>query len=101
MSVVATSTVSSALADWHAQTRLLVAAAALSALVIVFILFLIVRQMHRQNQETQQRLEAQKHSLDTALNNMTQGLVLYDASARIVICNQRYHRHVRTVDRTS
>ena len=32
----------------------------------------------------------QKRRLDTALNNMTQGLVLYDASARVVICNQRY-----------
>ena len=88
--VVATTTVSAALADWRAQTRFLIAAAVLSALVIAFILFLIVRQMTRQNQESQQRLESEKHRLDTALNNMTQGLVLYDASARIVICNQRY-----------
>ena len=58
--------------------------------MIAFILFQISRQMARQNQESQQRLESEKHRLDTALNNMTQGLVLYDASARIVICNQRY-----------
>jgi diguanylate cyclase (GGDEF)-like protein/PAS domain S-box-containing protein len=88
--VVATNTVSVALADWRAQTRFLIAAAALSALVIAFILFLIIRQMTRQSRESQQRLESEKHRLDTALNNMTQGLVLYDASARIVICNQRY-----------
>jgi diguanylate cyclase (GGDEF)-like protein/PAS domain S-box-containing protein len=88
--VVATNTVSAALADWRAQTRFLVTAAALSASVIAFILFLIVRQMTRQNQESQQRLESEKHRLDTALNNMTQGLVLFDASARIVVCNQRY-----------
>ena len=88
--VVATTTVSAALTDWRAQTRFLIAAATLSALVIAFILFLIVRQMTRQNREAQQRLESEKHRLDTALNNMTQGLVLYDASARIVICNQRY-----------
>src|SRR5438105_12093539 len=68
----------------------MVAAAVLSALVIAFILFLIVRQVNRQNQESQQRLESEKHRLDTALNNMTQGLVLYDSSARVVICNQRY-----------
>ncbi len=90
LKVVATTTISSALVDWHAQTRFMIGAAALSVLVIVAILFLIVRQMHRQYRETQQRLEAQKHSLDTALNNMTHGLVLYDASDRIVICNQRY-----------
>jgi diguanylate cyclase (GGDEF)-like protein/PAS domain S-box-containing protein len=88
--VIATTTVSVALADWREQTRFLIAAAALSALVIAFILFLIIRQMTRQSRESQQRLESEKHRLDTALNNMTQGLVLYDASARIVICNQRY-----------
>jgi diguanylate cyclase (GGDEF)-like protein/PAS domain S-box-containing protein len=88
--VVATMTVSAALADWRAQTRFLVVAAVLSALAVAFILFLIVRQITRQNQEAQQRLETEKHRLDTALNNMTQGLVLYDASARVVICNQRY-----------
>jgi diguanylate cyclase (GGDEF)-like protein/PAS domain S-box-containing protein len=88
--VVATTTISAALADWRAQTRFLIGAAVLAALVIAFILFQISRQMARQNQESQNRLESEKHRLDTALNNMTQGLVLYDASARIVICNQRY-----------
>jgi diguanylate cyclase (GGDEF)-like protein/PAS domain S-box-containing protein len=88
--VVATTTVASALADWRAQTRFLIVTAALSALVIAIILFLIIRQITRQSRESQARLESEKHRLDTALNNMTQGLVLYDASARIVICNQRY-----------
>jgi len=88
--VVATTTVSAALADWRAQTRVLIAAAVMSALVIAFILFLIIRQMTRQNRDSQARLESEKLRLDTALNNMTQGLVLYDASARVVICNQRY-----------
>jgi diguanylate cyclase (GGDEF)-like protein/PAS domain S-box-containing protein len=88
--VVATTTVAAALADWREQTRLIVAAAVLSALVIALILFLIVRQMARQSQDSQQRLELQKQQLDTALNNMTQGLVLYDASARIILCNRRY-----------
>ena len=88
--IVATTTVSAALADWREQTRFLIAAAVLSALVIAFILFLIVRQIARQNRESQRRLESEKHRLDTALNNMTQGLVLYDASARIVVFNQRY-----------
>jgi diguanylate cyclase (GGDEF)-like protein/PAS domain S-box-containing protein len=88
--VVATTTVSAALADWRAQTKFLITGAVLSALAIAFILFLIVRQMNRQNQDSQRRLEAEKQRLDTALNNMTQGLVLYDASGHIVVCNQRY-----------
>jgi hypothetical protein len=56
--VVATTTVSAALADWRAQTRFLVVAAVLSALVIAVILLLIVRQLTRQNRESQTRLES-------------------------------------------
>ena len=36
------------------------------------------------------RLREQKQQLDTALNNMTQGLVLYDGNERLVLCNQRF-----------
>jgi signal transduction histidine kinase/HAMP domain-containing protein/ActR/RegA family two-component response regulator len=32
----------------------------------------------------------EKQRLDIALNNMTQGLVLFDRDTRIIICNQRY-----------
>jgi diguanylate cyclase (GGDEF)-like protein/PAS domain S-box-containing protein len=88
--VIATNTVNAALADWRAQTRFLVSAATLAALVIALILFLIIRQITRQNREAQQRLESEKSRLDTALNNMIQGLVLYDASARVVTFNRRY-----------
>jgi diguanylate cyclase (GGDEF)-like protein/PAS domain S-box-containing protein len=88
--VIATNTASAALADWRAQTRFLVTAAALSACVIALMLYLIIRQINRQRREAQQRLESEKQRLDTALNNMTQGLVLYDASARILTFNQRY-----------
>jgi diguanylate cyclase (GGDEF)-like protein/PAS domain S-box-containing protein len=90
MVIVATNTIEAALSDWREQTRLLFVAAALSAAIIAIILYSIVRQINRQGQEAQQRLESEKQRLDTALNNMTQGLVLYDASARVVICNQRY-----------
>jgi diguanylate cyclase (GGDEF)-like protein/PAS domain S-box-containing protein len=88
--VVATNSISAALADWRAQTRFLVTTAVLSASAIALILFLIIRQIRRQSRDAQQRLEAERHRLDTALNNMIQGLVMYDASARIVTVNQRY-----------
>ncbi|MEH2559280.1 diguanylate cyclase (GGDEF)-like protein/PAS domain S-box-containing protein [Bradyrhizobium algeriense] len=88
--VVATNTVAAALADWREQTRLLVIAATLAAAVIALILFLIIRQITRQNREAQQRLEAERGRLDTALNNMIQGLVTFDASARLVTFNRRY-----------
>jgi diguanylate cyclase (GGDEF)-like protein/PAS domain S-box-containing protein len=88
--VVATNTLSAALADWRAQTRLMVGAAVLATLVIALVLFVIIRQMLRQSLASQQRLTQQKQQLDTALNNMTQGLVLYDSSERLVLCNQRF-----------
>jgi diguanylate cyclase (GGDEF)-like protein/PAS domain S-box-containing protein len=88
--IIATNTVEAALSDWRAQTRFLVLLAASSAVVIAFILFMIIRQINRQNEITQQLLAAEKQRLDTALNNMTQGLVLYDRSARIVTFNRRY-----------
>jgi diguanylate cyclase (GGDEF)-like protein/PAS domain S-box-containing protein len=90
MVIVATNSVAAALSDWREQTRLLILAATVSAWIIAFILYSIVGQIDRHNRESQQRLEAEKQRLDTALNNMTQGLVLYDASARVVVCNRRY-----------
>src|SRR5207253_7711812 len=51
---------------------------------------LIIRQLSRQHRLSQQRLALEKQRLDTAVNNMTQGLLLFDSARRLVICNQRY-----------
>ena len=99
VAIVVTKTVSAALADWGAQTRFLIIAAALCAGVIALIFFLIIRQIARQTRDARHRLEQEKQRLDTALNNMTQGLVQYDASARVVTANQRYlDLHFLTAD---
>jgi diguanylate cyclase (GGDEF)-like protein len=90
LSIIATATVATALADSRAQTRFLVVAAGLAALVVAFTVFLIVRQLSRQHQNSERRLALEKERLDTAINNMTQGLLLYDSDARIVLCNRRY-----------
>jgi diguanylate cyclase (GGDEF)-like protein len=83
ISIVASRTVSSALADWREQTRFLVIIAVLCAIVLVTMLLLFIRKLLEQH-----RIEKQR--LDTAINNMTQGLLLYDSSQRLVVCNQRY-----------
>ncbi|MEY9180340.1 diguanylate cyclase (GGDEF)-like protein/PAS domain S-box-containing protein [Bradyrhizobium sp. USDA 326] len=88
--IVGTNTTAAALADWRQQTGFMVTTAALSAVVIAMILYLIIRQINRQNREAQERLEAERLRLDTALNNMSQGLILYDAAGYIVTCNRRY-----------
>jgi len=90
LTVVATTTVEGALANWRDQTRAMITGAGLMTLAIGLTMLLIVRHVNRQSREAQRRLEEQKHQLDTALNNMTQGLVLYDGSARLVLANQRY-----------
>ena len=53
-------------------------------------LFLVVRKLSQQHRLAQQRLMLEKQRLDTAVNNMTQGLLLFDSAQRLVICNQRY-----------
>ena len=40
--------------------------------------------------DAQRLLSEKRQHLDTAINNMTQGLLLFDASGRLVICNQQY-----------
>ena len=90
LSVVATTTVASALADWQAQTKLLVVAAGLATIVVAVILILIVRRLSWQHQLAQRQLKLEKQRLDTAVNNMTQGLTLFDHSRRLVVCNQQY-----------
>lgn len=90
LTVTVSTTVEAALRDWREQTRLLVIVAALSALVISFTLFLIIRQLRRQYEASRRRLLLEKLRLDTAVNNMTHGLLLFDADQRLVLCNERY-----------
>jgi diguanylate cyclase (GGDEF)-like protein len=90
VALVATTTIDGALADWRSQTRFLVVIASLSALIIAGLLFLVIRQIRRQSRIAQAQLTLEKNRLDTAMNNMSHGLVLFDAEGRVVIRNQRY-----------
>ena len=47
----------------------------------------------RQNElliEREQELNVRNEQLDAALNNMLQGLAMYDSQFRLVMCNRRY-----------
>ena len=81
--IIATTTISAALADWREQLSYMIAAAGLSVLVIAGMLFFVVRKLSQQHQ-------MEKERLDTAVNNIPQGLVVYDKAARITVCNERY-----------
>jgi diguanylate cyclase (GGDEF)-like protein/PAS domain S-box-containing protein len=43
-----------------------------------------------EHQRAKEQLHEQKLQLDTALNNMSQGLCMFNAQARLMFCNQRY-----------
>ena len=88
--IVAATTTSAALADWREQIAMLIVVASLSVLAISALLFLAVRKLSQQHRASKQRLMLEKQRLDTAVNNMTQGLLLFDSAQRLVICNQRY-----------
>ncbi|MGP8122196.1 MAG: EAL domain-containing protein [Xanthobacteraceae bacterium] len=83
IAVAVSTTVDAALADWKELRNFLITVAALVGLVIAGVLLLIVRELIRQ-------YDSARRQLDTAINNMTQGLVLYDGSARVVFTNRRY-----------
>ena len=56
ITIVATTTIASVLADWRDQTRTMIAGACLLTLAIGLTLLLIIRQIKRQNREQQQRV---------------------------------------------
>jgi len=79
-----------ALADWQTETRILSGAGSLAALTVALMILLIVRQQTRANSLSMQSLALEKQRLDTALNNMSQGLIMFDSTDRVVVCNDLY-----------
>ncbi|MEH2569063.1 diguanylate cyclase (GGDEF)-like protein [Bradyrhizobium sp. AZCC 2289] len=67
---------------WSLRERVLLAVAAVLAVVVCLLL--------KRHRLSGRRLTLERRHLSIAVNNIPQGLVLYDASARIIICNQRY-----------
>jgi diguanylate cyclase (GGDEF)-like protein len=88
--ITASTTVQAALKEWRQQTRFLVGVGALGAVVIALTLSLIIRQLTRQHRASRSKLRLEKERFATAVNNMTQGLLLFDSSAHLVMCNERY-----------
>jgi diguanylate cyclase (GGDEF)-like protein/PAS domain S-box-containing protein len=61
-----------------------------SLLATVLMLYLSFRQIMRQQRLSQRQIDIEKQRLDTAISHMSQGLLLFDSSERLVICNRRY-----------
>jgi diguanylate cyclase (GGDEF)-like protein len=71
-----------ALSSWSLLDSALLAVIGMLAIAVGFLL--------SRHQHFNRTLAAERRHLQTAINNIPQGLVLYDSSARIVICNQQY-----------
>ena len=83
LSVVITRRLDVALAGWRLAALYVAGAAIIIALMIGAAAFFIARRIARSIQSQNQRLDA-------ALNNMSQGLAMFDAAARLIVCNRRY-----------
>ena len=81
---------SSALAIWQRETDVLLGAGGLAALTVALMIFLIVRQQALANNSSMHMLALEKQRLDSAMNNMAQGLIMFDAAERMVVCNDVY-----------
>ena len=88
--IIATMTTEAALADWREQTKLLITVALLLVTVIAALFLLIWRRSSQEHRLSEQRLALGKHQLDTALDNLSQGLCLFDGEKRTVISNPRF-----------
>jgi len=88
--ITATTTVESALAGWREQTRFQIVAAIICAVIIAAMMVLITRQITSQHRASRQRLAQEKRRLDTAINNMAHGLLMFDGAGHMIVCNQRY-----------
>ena len=89
--ITASNTFAAALAEWRSATVYIASVAVLLILVIGAIVLLSIRQISNYEVLVKARAESdQRIALDAAINDMSQGLLMFDASERIVVCNRRY-----------
>jgi diguanylate cyclase (GGDEF)-like protein len=84
-----------ALAQWRAQTFIILALAMATALCVLFLIYVLAQQVHRAAlskmalQRSQDRLAEKSALLEATLKNMGQGLLMLDADRRILVNNSR------------
>ncbi len=96
--ISATKTTTAILANWRKTSALIAGAALLVIAVITAFAFLFTRlfrnyqalEQARAERNKAEQLRQQSQRFDVALNNMSQGLVMFDASSKLVVCNTRF-----------
>jgi len=87
--VVASYESAAAFAEWSADRRRLLIVAGGSA-VFLFALALALNAALRQRERTEAERARARALLESAIESMSDGFVMFDAEDRLVICNQRY-----------
>ncbi|MGD0025134.1 MAG: EAL domain-containing protein [Xanthobacteraceae bacterium] len=80
-----------ALATWRIQAITI----ATGALLVMFCSGLLLKALSRQFRllaTSEMTLARANATVDAALNNMSQGLVMFDSASRVIICNDRYRQ---------
>ncbi len=94
----ATKTTAAILANWQNTATNIAIVSALIVAVIAAFAFLLIRlfrnyralEQARSERKRAEQLREQSLRFDVALNNMTQGLVMFDASSNLLVCNTRF-----------
>jgi PAS domain S-box-containing protein len=66
------------------------AVGSLLTVIVLALSWLLVHEINRRRSRVDRLIVQQKLQLDAALNNMSQGLCMFDRNWRLVLCNQRY-----------
>ncbi len=89
--IAATQSLDQVLAEWRSAAVYISIASGLLITVIGVVVYLGIRQLKNLAALLKAHADQnQKIQLDAAINNMPQGLVMFDDSERIVLCNSRY-----------
>jgi diguanylate cyclase (GGDEF)-like protein/PAS domain S-box-containing protein len=79
-----------ALADWRRESAILITLAAGVVLAIALGAFVSIRLLMKVQLRSNEEIEEHKTRLTMALDNMSQGLCLFDGDSNLILCNRRY-----------
>jgi PAS domain S-box-containing protein len=96
--VTVSATIAAATAQAERDALRLAGAGGALALAVGILVFVVVRHAGSEREATQRELLLQQRTIDVAVNNMMQGLVMFGADGRIVLSNDR-HREIYRLPR--
>jgi diguanylate cyclase (GGDEF)-like protein/PAS domain S-box-containing protein len=96
--VTTTKTIAATYTGWRQTAGYVILISALTVIMIAALALLFIRLFRnyqalvkaRAERENAETLRKQSLQFDVALNNMSQGLAMFDSSERIIVCNRHY-----------